>query len=127
MVSVDSWWDAHVGDRSEAALELVITSIADDYESLEIILESINEWKEDRDLESWPARRAVPVSRAEVIEALRELSREGYAQTYILDTKEPYAQPVEFREDQVDDLWFYVTPKGEHAVKQLYERTVRKP
>ena len=120
MVSVDSWWDGLVRDRTEAILELVINSMADDYESVETILLSINEWGDSLDPESWPAARAIPVSRTEVIRALRELTAEGYAQSYILETKEPFAKPVEFREEEVDDLWFYVSPKGKNAVKQLH-------
>src|SRR2546430_1782279 len=107
MVGVDSWWDALVRDRFEAILELVISAIADDYESLEIILKTINEWDADCDPESWAARSAAPVSRTEVVKALRELTREGYAQTYILGTEEPHVQSVDFREDEVDERWFY--------------------
>ena len=119
MVSVDSWWDALIRGRFEAVLELVLCAIADDYESLEIILSTINEWDADRDPESWPARSAVPVSRPEVINALRELTREGYAHTYMLDTKEPHVQSVDFSEDEVDDLWFYATPKGIQVVEHF--------
>lgn len=125
MVSVDSWWDGLVRDRSAAILELVLDTMADDYESLETILLSLNEWGDSSDLEAWPAARAIPVSRAEVIRALRELTDEGYAQSYILDTKEPFAKPVEFQKEQVDDLWFYVSPKGANALKQLHRRIGR--
>ncbi len=122
MVSIDSWWDSRVRDRSQALLELVINAIADDYESLEIIHKSINEWDEDLSAESWPARSAVPVSRHEIIKALEELTREGYAQTYVFSSNEPYAQAVEFRKEGIDDLWFYLTPRGISAVKQLCEQ-----
>lgn len=119
MVSVDSWWDALVRDRFEAILELVLCAMADDYESVEIILKTINEWDADRDPGSWAARSAAPVSRSEVIKALRELTQEGYAQTYVLAIREPHATPIEFLETEVDSLWFYATPKGINAVRQF--------
>lgn len=93
----------------------MISAIADDYESIEAIAKTINEGEADISVESWPARRAVPVSRPEAISAVQELTREGYAQTYVLDTKEPYAQAIEFREDKADDLCFYLTPKGQRC------------
>jgi len=89
--------------------------------ALEIILKTINEWGADLDLGSWSARRAVPVRRPEVIKALRELTRVGYAQAYILDTRKPYAQPVDFREDEVDHQWFLATLTGIRGVKQFLE------
>lgn len=111
-------------DRFGPVLELVLLAISDDYESLEIVLGLINKAKGDEDWgpEFWQAKKAIPVSRPEVIKALRELTREGYAQTYLLDTKDPQVQAVEFRESEVDDLWFYITLKGKNAVKELYER-----
>jgi hypothetical protein len=125
VVSIDGWRDTQVWDRFKDILELVLSTISDDYESLEIVLELINKGKDDEDWgpETWQAKKAIPVSRAEVIKALRELTREGYAQAYMLDTKEPYAQPVEFRQSEVDDLWFYLTPKGKNAVMVLSGRS----
>ena len=122
MASVDSWWDALVRDRFAAVLELVLVAIADDYEDLETILESINEWEPDPELEGRAARSAVPVSRPEVVKALGELIREGYARAYTLGGEESSARPVDFHEHGADGLWFYVTPKGERTVNQLWER-----
>ena len=122
MVSIDSWWDSRVRNRNQALLELVINAIADDYESLEIIQKSINEWGEDFNSQSWPAMKAVPVSRHEIIKALEELTREGYAQTYVLRAHEPFSQAVEFRKDGINDLWFFLTPKGVSAVKHIHKQ-----
>jgi hypothetical protein len=127
VVSIDSWWDSRVRDSSQALLELVINAIADDYESLEIIHQSINDWGGDLSMDSWPALDAVPVSRHEIIKALGELAREGYAQPFILSTEEPYARAVEFSQEGIRDLWFALTPKGVSAVKQLAEQIDGKP
>lgn len=122
MASVDSWWDSLTRDRFAAVLELVLLAIADDYEDLRTIIESINDWKPDPEIEARPARSAVPVSRPEVVKALRELIREGYAQAYTLDGEEASVWQLEFRDDAAGELWFYVTPKGELTVNQLWER-----
>jgi hypothetical protein len=122
MGGIDGWWDDLVRDRAEAVLELVITAIADDYESVPTILASINERDPDLEPGNWEARRAVPVSRSEVLSALRELVQEGYAQAYVLDSREPRATPVKFREGEVANLWFLVTSKGATAAERLFER-----
>jgi hypothetical protein len=102
-------------------LELVLDSVADDYESLEIILGCINKPEANLESEPWVARNPAPVSRPDVVEALRVLIREGYVQAYMLNTEEPYTQAVDFREEAVDDLWFYVTPKGKLTVDKFYD------
>jgi hypothetical protein len=122
MGGIDGWWDGLVRDRAEAVLELVITAIADDYESVSTILASINERDPALEPANWEARRAVPVSRPEVISALRELIQEGYAQAYVLDNREPSATPVKFREEEAGNLWFLVSSKGGQAVERLFER-----
>ncbi len=124
MASIDSWWNGLVRDRAADVLELVLVSISDDYESIEIILKTINEWGADIfTVESWPARRAAPVSHREVVQALEVLIQQGYAQAYRLSTREPYATPVEFSEREADDLWYYLTPKGIATVDRLEYRT----
>ena len=123
MVTIDSWWDSRTRDRFEAILELVIDAIADDYERLDVVLRTINEWyPSDPGLGGWKALKAVPVSRREVVKALRELTEEGYAQAYRYEERAQQYRSADFREDEVDNLWFYVTAKGIHSVKRLQER-----
>ena len=119
MVSIDSWWDSRVRDRAQAVLELVITAIADDYENLETIQRSINGWREESESGSWWAKDAIPVSRREVVKALTELTREGYAQTFLALVEDEDPVPAEFQEGKVGELWFYLTPKGMNTVRQL--------
>jgi hypothetical protein len=124
VVSIDGWWDTQVWDRFKDILELVLSTISDDYESLEIVLELINKGKDDEDWgpETWQAKKAIPVSRAEVIKALRELTREGYAQTYLFNAQDQRFQAIEFRVGDVDDLWFNATPQGIAAVEKFQEQ-----
>jgi len=118
VASADSWWDDLVRDRFGAVLERVTGVIADDYESVETILWLINQTDRDPYEPSGAGRGVVPVSRPEVIKALRELTLEGYAETYVLDPQDGDARPAQFNEYAVDHLWFYATAKGRQAVKQ---------
>lgn len=122
MATVASWWDGLTRDRFAALLELVLLAIADDYEDLATILESINEWPPDPAIEALPARSAIPVSRAEVIKALGELIREGYAQAYTSGGTADGSERADFREAKAGELWFYVTTKGELTANQLREQ-----
>lgn len=117
MVNVDSWWDGLARDRFQAILELVLDAISEDYVTVEIISRNINEWDGDRDPASWAARSAVPVSRPEIIHALQELTREGYAQACVFNGQ--VAQAVRFRSEQLADVWFCATEKGINAVRKF--------
>jgi hypothetical protein len=117
VVNADSWWDGLVRDRFQSVLELVLDAMSDDYVTVEIILKTINEWDTGSRPESWTARSAAPVTRPEVIVALRELTREGYAQAYIFEGPEPYA--VDFHPAKVRDLWFFPTQRGMDAVRKF--------
>jgi hypothetical protein len=117
VVNADSWWDGLVRDRFQAVLELVLDAISDDYVTVEIILKTINEWDTGSRPESWAARSAAPVTRPEVVQALRELTREGFAQAHIFNGSEACA--VDFQAGKVRDLWFYPTPRGMNAVRQF--------
>ena len=117
MVNVDSWWDGLSRDRFQAVLELVLDAIAEDYVTVEIIGKNINEWDGDRDATIWAARSAAPVSRPEIIHALQELTREGYAQACVFNGHQ--AQWVKFRPDHLTDVWFCATQKGINAVRKF--------
>jgi hypothetical protein len=117
VVNADSWWDGLVRDRFQAILELVLDAMSDDYVTVEIILKTINEWDGGSRPETWKARSAAPVTRPEVIRALKDLTREGFAQSFIFNGLEPYV--VEFHPSKVRDLWFYPTKRGMNAVGQF--------
>ena len=117
MVNVDSWWDGLVQGRFRDVTELVLDAMAEDYVTVEIILRNINEWDGRRDEASWPARSAAPVSRPEVVRALGELIREGYAQTCLFNGQA--AQVVKIPPGARPDLWFCATAKGISAIRQI--------
>jgi hypothetical protein len=117
VVNADSWWDGLVRDRFQAVLELVLDAMSDDYVTVEIILKTINEWDAGSRPESWAARKAAPISRPEVIRALRELTREGYAQACVFGGTEAYV--VDFDPSKVSGVWFYPTQRGMDAVRQF--------
>jgi hypothetical protein len=123
VADIDPWWDDLTRDRSAAVLELVLDAISEDYQNLEIILRTINRWyRGEPDLEGWEALEAVPVSRPEVIKALRELTQEGFAHACVYDAETKQFLPVGFRQDKANVLWFYVTDKGMNAINRLHKR-----
>jgi len=101
----------------------VLGAISEDYSNVGIILESVNDMDSSYSPEAWPARKAVPVDRREVVHALEELTREGYAQAYRLETGE--ARPARFSAEAIRELWFCATPKGTGAIQQLLDRADR--
>jgi hypothetical protein len=122
VAGIDTWWDDLTRDRAAAILELVLNAIADDYENLEIILRTINQCYQDvSELKDWRALHAVPVSRPEVIKALRDLTEEGFAQACVYDAGTKQFQAVSFRQNEAGVLWFYVTDKGLDAASRLYK------
>lgn len=122
MAGTDHWWDDLTRDRSAAILELVLDAIADDYENLETILKTINRcYPDDPNLRGWKALEAVPISRPEVIKALRELTEEGFAQASVYDAGTKQFRAVTFRRIEAGVLWFYVTEKGLCAATRLHK------
>ncbi|MGA8182265.1 MAG: hypothetical protein WB819_01340 [Terriglobia bacterium] len=122
MASIDPWWDDLTRDRSAAILELVLNAIADDYEDLEIILKTINQCYQDvPELKDWRALQVVPVSRPEVVMALRELTEEGFAQAFVYDAGTKQFRAVSFRQHEAGMLWFYVTEKGLRTASRLHK------
>jgi hypothetical protein len=84
----------------------LLNSMANDYEDLEILFDEVSKLA--------PVGQAP--SRMETIEALEQLVNEGLAQAYILSPGSPHARPVSFRRNDVDNLWFYVTPEGKKLI-----------
>ncbi|HEX5433867.1 MAG TPA: hypothetical protein VFY05_06495 [Candidatus Angelobacter sp.] len=122
MAGIDPWWDDLTRDRSAAILELVLNAIADDYEDLEIILRTINQCYQDvPEFKGWRALQAVPVSRPEVVKALRELVEEGFARAFVYDAGTKNFRAVSFRQHEAGMLWFYVTEKGLRTASRLHK------
>jgi hypothetical protein len=120
VAGIERWWDDLTRDRFSAILELVLDAVADDYENLDMILKTINGlYRSEPHLRGWKALDAVPVSRPEVIKALRELTQEGFAQACEYDAETKQFRPASFRQDNAGVLWYYVTDKGMSAVNRL--------
>ncbi|MGA7461116.1 MAG: hypothetical protein WBW69_12880 [Candidatus Korobacteraceae bacterium] len=83
----------------------VLNAIADDYESVATILETVRKFDE-------PEATAHDIS-----QALEELVREGLAQTYELSPSPPHSKLVDFDVNRADELWFYVTSEGKNLVR----------
>lgn len=89
--------------------QYVLRAISDDYETFDQIL---------HDVTAWVAKRAEGVDRQIIIWALKELINGGYAEAYRLSSGPPgSADAVTFTEQSLDELWFYVTPKGKKYAK----------
>jgi hypothetical protein len=99
-------------DLNQLLKEYVVRAISDDYEEFERVL---------ADVTGWAVERGIAVDRQRILKALEDAISEGYAQAYVLSTKPPYSTPVEYSPEHVDDLWFYVTPKGKQLALQLQE------
>ncbi len=92
--------------RQEILQSLVITAMANDYEDFEMILhETLN----------WAPQKGLTVAREEVIEALEQLIEDGYAQAWVLSPTSP-AEVVPYSRENLDNLYFYVTPRGRELV-----------
>jgi hypothetical protein len=96
-----------MSDNEQALYENVLNEEADDYESFEYLLEHSQNWANER---------GESVTRDEVAAALVRAIREGDAKAYLLSPHPPHSQVAEFSLDRIDDLWFYVTPKGKQFV-----------
>jgi hypothetical protein len=120
VVNAETWWDSLVRDRFRAVLELTLDAISDDYATVDIIVQTVNEWDEGSRSDAWEAREAVPVSRPEVVRALKELTREGFVQAYLLSDSETL--PVELDSARIGDFWFYPTRRGMNALKRISNR-----
>jgi hypothetical protein len=117
VVNADTWWDGLVRDRFRWILELVLDAVSDDYATVEIIVKTINEWDEGSRPDTWEARSAAPLTRPEVVRALKELTREGFVQAYIFSGSD--AHPAEFDSARLGDLWFYPTKRGMAAISKF--------
>jgi hypothetical protein len=89
----------------------VLHAIAYDYESVELVLEHVRRFDD-------PA-----VTTQQVSVALGELIKAGSAQAYELSPKPPHARTVDFDPGRMEELWFYVTPKGKDLVLAHVART----
>ena len=89
-----------------------MTEIADDYEEFEWLLKCVNRWG---------AAHGIAVDRQTVLEKLGELVSESCATAYVYSETRQEFDPVEYSPERLDELWFYVTPKGKQLARELQE------
>jgi len=87
-----------------------MSAIADDYESLQIVTDTVAEWAK---------KDGCTFDRQELLAELEALVREGYAQAYVLSARPPHASIAEYCETRADEFWFMLTLAGIRALKQL--------
>jgi hypothetical protein len=97
-------------DRSDFIRDLVMTSMADNFENLQLIFANVTSWARSRD---------VSPTRDEVIRTIENVIVDGYAQSYLLSPHPPHSTPVAFDLKRVDDLHYYLTPAGKAIVKNV--------
>lgn len=89
--------------------DYVLDSVADDYESWQLILQSVRQFaKSDH----------VSIRRSQVLAALESLVAKGLVQPYILrSTLTDWATPVAWDLDRLHELWYYITPAGREKLR----------
>ena len=85
----------------------VLNAIADDYESIEAIVETVQKFDSPE------------ITADQISDALGELVKDGLAQAYELSPWPPHEKSVDFDVGRVRELWFYITPKGKDLVRLL--------
>ena len=99
-------------DESDLLKNWVVSAVSDDYESFEIVLKSTKRMA---------ASRGIKASKTEVAKALERAISEGLVSAYILSPIPPHSTKVKYRADQLDALWYYVTPHGKSAAKANHD------
>jgi hypothetical protein len=94
--------------RPELVRKYVMASMADDYESLELIVDSVSALARE---DGFPAfdKQAVQTE-------ISELIRDGYAKAYILSPTPPHAVVTEYLDTRADEFWFMLTALGIQAM-----------
>ncbi len=93
--------------------EYTLRAISDDYEEFERVL---------RDVTTFALQEGTTADRHATVTALEQLIADGYAQAYVLHADSPWkAEAVEYSPSRLTALWFYVTPKGKHAARELMQ------
>src|SRR5256885_10331467 len=98
-------------DRSQV-IRFILEALADDYESIETLVNYYTEPQPDK-----PS-----FSRADVIQALTELMARGYVQACTYSESDQKLMPSEFFPARADIYWFRLTKMGKEFLPQLTKR-----
>ncbi|HEY2822157.1 MAG TPA: hypothetical protein VGJ06_14025 [Candidatus Acidoferrum sp.] len=97
-------------NREETLREMVLKSVANDWESFALIEEQIQKWANEAEIE---------VTADEMARHLTDLIRDGLVKAYVLSPQAPHSVVAEFSPVRLDELWYLVTPEGLTVVKAL--------
>jgi hypothetical protein len=100
-------------NREKTLRQWVLESVANDYESFELIEEELKKWAKEAVLE---------VSADEITVHLANLIRDGLVRAYVLSPQPPHSVVAEFSSDRRDELWYWVTPEGLKLVREQENR-----
>jgi hypothetical protein len=93
-----------LSDTDPVIRNLIMGDVADDYEEFEHILKNVTVRARER---------GISVDRQLIFRKLGELVSQGYIQAYsYLPEHQSFAETANYSADSVDELWFYITPKG---------------
>ncbi len=101
-----------VENRAAFVQDLVLNSMADDYEDFRTVLDEVT---------YWGSRRGLQLTRNEVQQALENVLAAGLAQAYVLSPHPPHTTPVSYATEKLRELYFFLTPTGKEIVKNLEE------
>jgi hypothetical protein len=100
-------------DRKRWLYTAALTSIADDYESIETVWPDLRRLAEEQSIE---------FTEAELIAAFSDVVRNGDAKCYELDPRRDNLEgPVPFGVTRGGELWGYATKQGIQRVKELHD------
>jgi hypothetical protein len=93
-----------VSETGEIIRNLILGDVADDYEEFDHVVKTVT---------SEAAERGISVDRQEILDKLGDLVNEGCVQSFLyLADQNSFAKVAEYSADRIDDLWFYIAPKG---------------
>jgi len=94
--------------REETLRQMVLSSVANDYESFELIEEQITRWA---------GEAKIDFTTDELAKHLGDLIRDGLVSAYVLSPQPPHSTVAEFSSERLDELWYLATPEGLKVVK----------
>jgi hypothetical protein len=95
-------------NSEETLREMVLSSVADDWESFALIKEQVEKWAKEAQIE---------VTADEMNLHLVDLIRDGLVRAYVLSPQPPHSEVAEFSLERLDELWYRVTAEGVKVVK----------
>jgi hypothetical protein len=72
-----------------------------------------------KEVTCWATEHGTSANRQTIFEKLRDLINEGYMHAYVYSQDSARFEPAECSLENLDNLWFYVTPKGIEFVTEV--------